>query len=96
MSCMSQDINIEHRLEEIEEKVDASHRILKGIKRRQAFGFWFGIVKILVFVGVFYYVYQFSEPFINQAKDIYFQFQGISESMNSFNGVSVPEFLKRQ
>ena len=91
---MSSDINIEHRLEEIEEKVTASYKILKGIKRRQAFDFWFGIAKILVFVGVFYYIYQFSEPFIKQAKDIYLQFQGLTESVDSFKG-SVPQFLKK-
>ena len=91
---MSQDINIEHRLEEIEEKVSASHKILRGIQRRQTLGFWFGIVKILLFVGVFYYIYQFSEPFIKQAKDIYIEFQGLSESVGSFKGISVPDFLK--
>lgn len=91
---MSSDINIEHRLEEIEEKIDASHKILKGIKRKQTFSFWFGVLKILVFVGVFYYIYQFSEPFIKQAKDIYLQFQGLSSSVDSLKG-SVPEFLKR-
>jgi hypothetical protein len=93
---MSEDINIEHRLEEIEEKVSASHKILKGIQRRQALGFWFGIAKILVFVGLFYYVYQFSEPFIKQAKDIYIEFQGLSNSVESFKGVSIPDFLKNQ
>lgn len=93
---MSSDINIEHRLEEIEEKVSASHKILKGIQRRQTLGFWFGILKILVFVGVFYYIYQFSEPFIRQAKDIYIQFQGLTDSVDSLKGVSVPDFLKRQ
>ena len=56
---MSSDIEIEHRLEEIEQKVTASHKILKGIQRRQRLGFWFGILKILIFVGVFYYIYQF-------------------------------------
>ncbi len=86
---MSSDIDIEHRLEEIEEKVTASHKILKGIQRKQTLGFWFGILKILVFVGVFYYIYQFSEPFINQAKDIYLQFQGLSDSVES-----IPSFLK--
>ena len=90
---MSSDIDIEHRLEEIEEKVTASHKILKGIQRKQTLGFWFGILKILVFVGVFYYIYQFSEPFINQAKDIYLQFQGLSDSVESINGI--PGFLKR-
>lgn len=93
---MSEDINIEHRLEEIEEKVSASHKILKGIQRRQALGFWFGIVKILVFVGLFYYAYQFSEPFIQQAKNIYIEFQGLSESAGSFKNISIPDFLKKQ
>ena len=93
---MSQDMNIEHRLEEIEEKVDASHKILKGIKRRQAFGFWFSIVKILLFVGVFYYLYQFTEPMLQQIKEAYISFQGLSESVESFKGVSIPEFLKKQ
>ena len=93
---MSLDTNIENRLEEIEEKVDASHKILKGIKRRQAFGFWFGIVKILVFVGVFYYVYQFTEPVLKQVKEAYIKFQGLSGSVDSLKGVSIPDFLKKQ
>ncbi len=92
---MSEDINIEHRLEEIEEKVTSSHKILKGIQRRQTLGFWFGILKILVFVGVFYYVYQFSEPFIQQAKDAYIKFQGLSDSVDSFKNVNVSDFLKK-
>ena len=92
---MSQDIDIEHRLDEIEEKVSASHKILKGIQRRQTLSFWFGIVKILVFVGVFYYIYQFSEPFIEQAKNIYIEFQGLSESVDSLKGVSIPDFFKK-
>lgn len=93
---MSEDMNIEHRLEEIEEKVTSSHKILRGIQRRQTLSFWFGILKILLFVGVFYYVYQFSEPFINQAKDIYIQFQGLSDSADSLKNINIPDFLKRQ
>ncbi len=96
MGYMSEDINIEHRLEEIEEKVSASHKILRGIQRRQTLSFWFGILKILLFVGVFYYVYQFSEPFIQQAKDIYIQLQGLSDSVYSFKDVQIPDFLKKQ
>jgi hypothetical protein len=90
MLRMSSDMNIEQRLEEIEEKVSASHKILRGIQRRQALSFWFGIVKILLVVGVFYYIYQFSEPFIQQAKDLYIQFQGLSDSVES-----MPSFFKR-
>lgn len=94
MSCMSQDIDIEHRLEEIEEKVSASHKILKGIQRRQTLSFWFGIAKILVFVGVFYYVYQFTEPVLQQVKKAYIEFQGLSESVESFKGINL-DFLKK-
>ncbi len=92
---MSSDIDIEHRLDEIEEKVNASYKILKGIRRRQNFDFWFGIIKILVFVGVFYYIYQFSEPFIKQIKDMYFQFQGLTDSVNSVKQIQIPDFLKK-
>lgn len=93
---MSQDMNIEHRLEEIEEKIDASYKILKGIRRKQAFSFWFGVAKVLVFVGVFYYIYQFTEPMLQQAKEAYMKFQGLSDSVESFKGVSIPDFLKKQ
>jgi hypothetical protein len=93
---MSSDMNIEQRLEDIEEKVDASHKILKSIKRKQTFSFWFGVLKILVFVGVFYYVYQFTEPMLQQVKQAYINFQGLSESVNSLKGVSIPDFLKKQ
>jgi hypothetical protein len=92
---MSSDINIEHRLEEIEEKIDANSKILRAIRRKQLFSFWFGIIKILVFIGVFYYVYQFTEPVIEQIKEAYISFQGLNESVDSFKGVNIFEMFKR-
>ena len=42
---MSNDIDIEHRLDEIEEKVDESYKLLRSIKRKQMFDFWFAFVQ---------------------------------------------------
>ncbi len=93
---MSNDIDIEHRLDEIEEKLDESYKLLRVIKRKQMFDFWFGIVKILIFLGAFYSLYIFIEPLFNQIKDAYISFQGLSESVDSFKGTTFFEFFKAQ
>jgi hypothetical protein len=89
---MSSDINIEHRLEDIEEKIDQNSKVLRSIRRKQVFSFWIGIIKILIFVGVFYYAYRFTEPLLIQLKDAYASFQGLSESVDSFKGF---DFMKK-
>lgn len=88
---MSTDIDIEHRLDEIEDKVDESYKLLKSIKRKQTLDFWFGIIKILVFIGAFYSIYVFIEPILTQIKDMYISFQGLSDS--NFNLI---DLLRRQ
>jgi hypothetical protein len=94
---MSNDIDIEHRLDEIEEKVDESYKILRIIKRKQTFDFWFSIVKILVFIGAFYSVYVFIEPIINQFKDMYISFQGLSGSVESNDWTKIiGDFIKQK
>ena len=93
---MSLDVNIEHRLEDIEEKIDKNSKILRSIKRKQSFDFWFGIVKILIFVGLFYYAYQFAEPVLEQAKEAYINFQGLTESVDSFKSSNIFDILKKQ
>jgi hypothetical protein len=91
---MSTDIEIEHRLEDIEEKIDENSKILRGIKRKQSFDFWFGIVKMAVFVGAFYYAYQFAEPMIVQIKEAYVSFQGLQGSVDSFKGNKVFDYFR--
>lgn len=82
---------IEHRLDEIEEKVDESYKILKSVKRRQSIDFWFGVIKLLVFLGVFYYSYVFLEPYVEDIKNLYFSLEGLSSSAQGFNFL---EFIK--
>ena len=93
---MSNDIDIEHRLDEIEEKVDESYKLLRSIKRKQMFDFWFGMVKILIFLGVFYSLYVFIEPFFNQVKDAYLSVLGLQESVDSIKENPFIDFLKNQ
>lgn len=91
---MSTDIEIEHRLEDIEEKIDENSRILRSMKRKQLFDTWFGVIKVAIFIGGFYYAYQFAEPFVNQLKDTYIQFQGLQSSVDSFKGNSMFDFFR--
>jgi len=91
---MSKDIDIEHRLEEIEERVTQNNKILRSIKRKQSFDFWFGIIKILIFVGVFYWSYLFIQPALDQIKESYVKFQGIGESVDSLKGFNFSEIFK--
>ncbi len=87
-------LDIENRLEEIEDKVDQGNKMLRSMQRRQTFDFWFGILKILLFIGVFYYAYVFIEPVYNQVKKEYLKFQGLTESVGSFNQSDILNFLK--
>ncbi len=82
---------IEHRLDEIEEKVDESYKILKSVKRRQTLDFWFGVIKLLIFLGVFYYSYQFIEPYVDDVKELYVSLEGLSDSAKGF---SIFDFIK--
>jgi tetrahydromethanopterin S-methyltransferase subunit G len=91
---MSTDIDIDHRLEDIEEKIEQNSKVLRSIKRKLTFDFWFGIIKIGIFVGAFYYVYTFAEPLFIQFKEAYTSFQGISKSTNSLNADSFFDFFK--
>jgi predicted MFS family arabinose efflux permease len=81
---------IEHRLDEIEEKVDESYKILKAVKRRQSIDFWFGVIKIMIFLGTFYYAYVFLEPYVEDVKNLYFSIEGLS----STKGFNIFEFIK--
>lgn len=82
---------IEHRLDEIEEKVDESYKILKSVKRRQTMDFWFGVIKLMIFLGVFYYSYVFIEPYVKDIKDLYLSIEGMSNTAKDFN---IFEFFK--
>lgn len=81
---MPPETDIEHRLDEIEEKVEESNRILRSIKRKQTFDFWLGIVKALVLVGAFYYAYVYLEPYVDRAREFYTNVQSLSDSAGSF------------
>lgn len=91
MSCMSTDIEIEHRLKVIEEKVSQSYKILKSIKRKQSLDFWFGTLKALLFFAALYWSYQFIEPSLELFKQSYAKFQGMSES---YDAIKDSQFLK--
>lgn len=91
---MSTDIDIDHRLEDIEEKIEENSKVLRSIKRKLTFDFWFGIIKIGIFIGAFYYAYTFAEPLFNQFKEVYTNFQGISGSNDSFNSNSFFDIFK--
>lgn len=91
---MSLDNDIEHRLDDIEEKIDENSKILRSIKRKQTFDFWLGIAKISIFIGLFYYSYKFVEPLLIQFKEAYVSFQGLSESVDSFKGNPLFDFFK--
>jgi hypothetical protein len=85
MTLMPPQTGIEHRLDEIEEKVDESYKILRSVKRRQSIDFWFGIIKIMIFLGAFYYAYIFLEPYVEDVKDLYFSLEGLSSTAKDFN-----------
>jgi hypothetical protein len=84
------------RLDSIEDKIDENNRLLKKIKRSGTWSFWFGIVKILVVLGIFYYGYVFIEPYLQQILEIFNSVKELkSDSLNiDFNGINVPEILK--
>jgi hypothetical protein len=93
---MSDDIEIERRLRSIDQKIEENSKILRSIKRKQLFSFWFGITKILIVLGFFYYSYVFIEPFLLQVKEMYQSVQSLSDTTSSFKGFDVFEFLKLQ
>jgi hypothetical protein len=79
---MSKDI--ESRIKRIEETVEENNDILRKIKRKETFNFWFNVLKILILIGAFYYGYIFLEPFLNQIGDIY---QSIKDTANTANEI---------
>ena len=91
---MSSDTDIENRLRSIEQKIEENSKILRSIRRKQLFTFWFGVIKILVVVGVFYYAYIFVEPFLNQLKEAYISIQEFSNTADSFKGINVFDLIR--
>lgn len=92
---MSSDIDIEKRLRSIEQKVDENSKMLRSIKRKQFWDFLFSITKMLLFVGVFYYAYNFLEPFIQQIMHMYSSIQNLSENTESFKGINLLELINQ-
>ncbi len=93
---MSDDIHIEAKLRSIEKKIEENTKMLRSMKRKQQISFWFGIIKILVIVGVFYYLYGFVEPILIQFKEVYTSVQGFSETADSMKGINVFDIFKQQ
>lgn len=54
------------------------------MRRRQLFDFWFGIFKILLFVGAFYYAYVFLQPYVDDIKDLYFSIEALPGTFDFF------------
>jgi nitrate reductase NapE component len=96
---MSEDI--ENRIKNIEELVEDNNDILHKMRKREIISFWFGIIKLFVVLGVFYYGYHFAQPYINKLWDLYSSLQQTSQSVKKIeNNVSVPQlnvgdFLKK-
>lgn len=63
--------DLESRIEKIEETVEENNELLRKIRRKEIFNFWFNIVKILIFLGVFYYGYLFVEPYLKDLFEVY-------------------------
>lgn len=88
--------NIEKRIKNIEETLQENNEMLHKIRRREIWSFWFGIIKLLVFVGFFYYGYLLLEPYLQQLKEVYSSVQGFKDdALNvDFNGINISEFIK--
>jgi hypothetical protein len=69
ISCMA--LDIEDRLDHIEETLEENNKLLRKIRRKEVFNFWFNVIKILIFVGVFYYGYLFIQPYLEQLFEVY-------------------------
>lgn len=67
--CMPKDID--RRIDKIEELVEENNEMLHKIRKKQVLSFWFNILKILVFLGVFYYGYVLLQPYLQQLFEIY-------------------------
>jgi hypothetical protein len=63
--------DIEGRLKDIEETVEDNNRMLRKIRKKEIWNFWFNIIKILIFIGVFYYGYLFIQPYLEKIFELY-------------------------
>ena len=68
-------LDIESRIKNIEEIVEENNQMLHKIRRKAIFSFWFGIFKLLIILGVFYYGYKFLEPVLKQFVETYSVFK---------------------
>ncbi len=59
------------------ELLEENNRILKGMQRRARWATAFGIVKLLVYVGLIYFAYVSVQPYVTQLQEVYRQTQGI-------------------
>lgn len=88
-------LDVERRIERIEEIVEENNKMLHKIRRKEIFNFWFGILKLMILLGVVYYGYTLIQPFLNQLWEIYQNIKETadtaSEIKNNFN-VGIPGF----
>jgi hypothetical protein len=92
---MSVDIDLEKKLRSIEQKVDENSKMLRSIKRKQAWSFWFSVTKILLVLGVFYYAYVFFEPVLLEVTKAYQSIQGLSQDVEAFKGIDIMKLLNQ-
>jgi len=95
--------DLESRIEKIEEIVEENNQILHKIRRKETFNFWFNVIKILIFVGVFYYGYLFIQPFLEHAYETYTSFKETVDTAKEIKqginvgvpGIDVGEFINK-
>ncbi len=63
--------DIESRLSAIEETIEDNNIILRKLHRKETLSFWFGVIKIALFLGVSYYGYQLVQPYLEQLMELY-------------------------
>jgi hypothetical protein len=74
--------DIEKRISSIEETVEENNEMLRKIRKKEVFNFWFNIIKILIFVGVTYYGYLYIQPFLEQLLSVYASLKDTADSAN--------------
>jgi hypothetical protein len=94
-------LDIESRIKNIEEIVSENNEMLHKIRRREIFNFWFGLVKLLIVIGAFYYGYRYSQPYIQKGWEIYDSIKKTTDSVKNIEGsvsspqINVGEILKK-
>ena len=94
-------LDIDSRIKRIEDLVEENNEMLHKMRRREIFHFWFGIIKLLVIIGAFYYGYQYAQPYIQKGWEIYSSIKETTDSVKKIEGtvsspqINVGEILKK-